>query len=505
MIVEVGRMIETMGPAAVRREWAGSFAAEGFPLLQWLGGSQATGVFLTEWGEHPQKAVIKLVPEEDRDSAARAAAWEIAATLSHPNLMQVYTHGRCEIEGVPCLYVVTEFADEVLAEILKERPLSPDETRDMLGPALSALTYLHAKGLVHGRLNPSNIMAAGDSLKLTSYGVCPVGAAVISKPARTVCDAPETENGVIVPASDIWSLGATLVEVLTRYPPDWNRAKAADPTVPQSMPEPFASFARRCLRTDPARRITISEITARLAPAKQEPAKVSPEPELKPAVASPAKRGIAVLLAVVVALFAAIGIWRILAHREQQPEPAPQAQTAPAAAPAQAPAPPATPQTNPAATSVQPAEPTPAPPSVPQVNSTPQAQAPAAVSAPVAAAPPQPQAQPQPEPQAIHASAPAGTGINPAIVNQILPDIVPSAMKTINGTLRVTVQLAVDANGLVTGTTLQSAGPSKYFAAKSLEAARRWKFKPSSAPANWTLEFQYKQSGIHVVAEPVAP
>ena len=91
MIVEVGTMIDTMSRAAISRDWVGSFAAEKFPLLQWLGGSQATGVFLTEFGEPSQKAVIKLVAEEDKDAAARAAAWETAATLSHPNLMKVYT------------------------------------------------------------------------------------------------------------------------------------------------------------------------------------------------------------------------------------------------------------------------------------------------------------------------------------------------------------------------------------------------------------------------------
>ena len=478
-------MIETMSRAAISRDWVGSYAAEKFPLIQWLGGSQATGVFLTELSENSQKAVIKLIPEDDRDANARAAAWEIASTLSHPNLMKVYTHGRCEIDGLPCFYVVTEYADEVLAEILKERPLSPDETREMLGPALAALAYLHDKGLVHGRLNPSNIMAAGDSLKLTTYGVCPVGAAVISRPTRTVCDAPETENGLIVPASDIWSLGATLVEVLTKYPPVWNRAKAADPTVPQSMPEPFASFARKCLRSDPARRITISEISARL-----DPAKVSPEPETKVANASPTKRRVAVLLAVAVVLLVGIGIWRPFSHREQPATPAPQAQTAPAATPAQAPA----------ETSAQAPEETPAPSSAPGANSTaPQAPAPVTASVPVAAPPPQ-----QAQPKVDQTPAPSATTINPAIVNQILPDIVPSAMKTINGTLRVSVALTVSSGGLVTDATLTSPGPSKYFASKSLEAARNWKFKPDAA-GTWTLEFQYTQNGIHVAAQQAAP
>ncbi len=477
-------MIETMSRAAISRDWVGSFAAERFPLLQWLGGSQATGVFLTELSESSQKAVIKLIPEDDQDAAARAAAWQTAATLSHPNLMKVYTHGRCEIDGVPCFYVVTEYADEVLADILRERPLSTDETRDMLGPALSALAYLHAKGLVHGRLNPSNIMAAGDSLKLTTYGVCPVGAAVISRPTRTVCDAPETENGLIVPASDIWSLGATLVEVLTKYPPDWNRAKAADPTVPQSMPEPFASFARKCLRSDPARRITISEFTARLDPAKQDPVKPSPDPAAKPANTPLTKRRVSLWLAVAAILLTVVGIW--LSHREPT-APIEQTQTAPAASPVPSSAP--------------------APVVAPPPAATP---APVPTQAVVPPSPAQPQAQPQvqpaakPQPQTDQAPAPEALTINPAIVNQILPDIVPNAMKTINGTLRVSVALTVGAGGLVSDATLTSPGPSKYFASKSLEAAGHWKFKPALAPSDWTLEFQYTQSGIHVIAEQTA-
>ena len=83
-------------------------------------------------------------------------------------------------------------------------------------------------------------------------------------------------------------------------------------------------------------------------------------------------------------------------------------------------------------------------------------------------------------------------------------------MKTVSGTLRVSVRLSVDANGNVTDAALESPGPSKYFAIKSLEAARHWKFKPAqvggnAAPSTWTLEFQYKQSGINVVPEQTAP
>jgi TonB family protein len=500
------RMIEVMSEVGVRREWVGRFADGRFPLLQWLGGSQSTGVFLTELADRTdltdqsQKAVIKLIPAEVEDAEARVDAWEAATALSHPNLMKVYTHGRCEIDDVSCVYVVTEFADEVLAEILSERPLTTKETRDLLGPVLDALRYLHANGLVHGRLNPSNIMAVGDSLKLTTYGVCPVDAAVISGPPRTVCDAPETENGSILPASDIWSLGATLVEVLTKYPPDWNRARAAEPTVPESMPEPFASIARKCLRSDPTRRITLDEIAARL-----EPAKSPSRPEEKPATASPHRRRIALPTAIVALVLAGVGIWFVLSHRVQPPSAAQQAQNFPTATPVQEPAPEPTATASPTATPDETATTTPAqvtPPASTIV--TPPASNPAPVGAPVP--PPQPAAQHQ----ATENPAPASATINPAIVNQILPDIIPSAMRTISGTVKVSVRLTVDENGIVTDATLASAGPSNYFAGKSLEAARHWKFKPAqidgrAAPSNWTLEFQYRRSGINVVPEQTTP
>jgi TonB family protein len=507
-------MMEAMSSAAVSREWVGRFADGRFPLLKWLGGSQPSGVFLTELTDltdhqyltdQPQRAVIKLVPTEVEDADARAAAWQAATALSHPNLMKVYTHGRCEIEDVPCLYVVTEFADEVLAEILFERPLTTKETRDMLGPALDALSYLHANGLVHGRLNPSNIMAVGDSLKLTTYGVCSVGAAVTSGSTRTVCDAPETEFGPIAPASDIWSLGATLVEVLTKYPPQWNRARTADPTVPESMPEPFASIARKCLRSDPARRITLDEIAARLNPVA--PAKLPSRPPEK--AASPARRRIAIPLAVAAFVLAGIGILYTLSHRVQPPQtsptPAQQSQNLPAATPAQPPA--ASPNLAPVAASAPTASldktPTPAPP--PAAIAAPPSSNPAPVAATVP--PPQPA---QPQPADNPAIAPPNSAINPAIVNQILPDIIPSALKSINGTVRVSVLLAVAADGSVTSATLQSPGPSQYFANKALEASRHWKFKPALAggvavPASWSLEFQFKRNGIHVVPTQTAP
>src|SRR6516162_6255580 len=80
--------------------------------------------------------------------------------------MRIFHSGRCEGDGVSHLYVVTEIAEESLSGVIPERPLTADETREMLSPILDALSYLHANGLVYAHLKPSNILVVENQLKL---------------------------------------------------------------------------------------------------------------------------------------------------------------------------------------------------------------------------------------------------------------------------------------------------------------------------------------------------
>ena len=140
-----------------------------FTLLRFLGGTESSSVFLTELGDEPKrKAAIKFISADQVDAEASIAQWEAARTLSHPHLIALLEHGRSELDGQDLLYAVTEYADEVLSEILPERPLTPAETREMLGPILDALAFLHGRDLVHGHLKPSNIMVVNDRLKLSA-------------------------------------------------------------------------------------------------------------------------------------------------------------------------------------------------------------------------------------------------------------------------------------------------------------------------------------------------
>jgi TonB family protein len=66
------------------------------------------------------------------------------------------------------------------------------------------------------------------------------------------------------------------------------------------------------------------------------------------------------------------------------------------------------------------------------------------------------------------------------VIRRVPPDISPSVQQSIRGTIKLNVRVHVDSLGNVTRTDLVSAGRSKYFARRVLEAAQQWKFVPSN-------------------------
>ena len=237
---------------------------ENFPLRQWLGGSDHSVVFLTERpGFGSQKAVIKLIPAQGLDEDAQLSRWASAAKLSHLHLIRLFERGRCQIDGTRFLYVVMEYAEENLAEILPLRPLSPQEVSEMLPPTAEGLAYLHRSGLVHGRIRPSNIMAVDNQLKISADGLGKTGEQIPGR-SPSAYDAPEVASGGLSPASDVWSLGVTLVAILTQNEPKLKNLDQRHTAVPEMIPQPFREIALHCLQVDPQRRCTLADILSDL-------------------------------------------------------------------------------------------------------------------------------------------------------------------------------------------------------------------------------------------------
>src|SRR5712692_10690864 len=122
------------------KQWEGQVVNAEFHLRQYLGGGKHSAVFLTEDGKAKlQKAAIKLIPADPVNEELQLTRWRLAAKLSHPHLIRLFQIGRCRLGNMPLLYVVMEYAEENLSQVLARRPLTLAEARDMLGPVLDEL------------------------------------------------------------------------------------------------------------------------------------------------------------------------------------------------------------------------------------------------------------------------------------------------------------------------------------------------------------------------------
>lgn len=310
--------------------WQGEVVDGEFHLDRYLGGGAHSGVFQTEF--RGQKAAIKILSEEPRH--------EWGAELSHPNLIRIFRTGRWQVDDQPLHYVVMEAADEVLSQVIAERPLTAAEAREMLTPVLGAIGYLHGRGLVHGRLKPGNIMSAGEQLKISSDGLRRAGEAP-SLAVRSAYDPPEMGERQVSPAADVWAIGATLVEVLTQRLPEMG--DSGEVRLPPGLPEPLSEIVKPCLERDPERRWTVAQISERLSGGVSQPAApvlLPPRPE--PAEQAPAsnRRSITIAASAVVAVLAVVGGSRLF--RSSAPQNPPVSVASREAAPPSPPAPVAT-------------------------------------------------------------------------------------------------------------------------------------------------------------------
>jgi TonB family protein len=447
-----------------------------YPLRRLLHGSSHSAVFLTECqAQNLPAAALRMIPAE-QVTLAQLSHWRAAADLSHPHLIRLLDAGLCQLGGRQFLFVVMEYAEQTLSQVLRNRALTADEVQEMLPAALDALAYLHGKYLVQGELKPASFLVVGDQLKLATDSVRPAGEPRASIAATSPYDPPEAAGGRLTPAGDIWALGVTAVEALTQHPPASPDDHSLTAPLPATLDATFADTLRRCLSHDPANRPTAIELQAQLkraSPApgvavpvdavpvdvvpvdvvpvdvvRETPARAVPVQQLfRPLAPAPI---IATVLILLVALWAGL---RLFYGHERAPQSARHELTAPSAG-------------------AKPRAPTPPPPG------------------PVSPPPDQP-AQTTP-------------GTSPPVVHEQLPIVPRSASKTIHGHVKVAVLVTVDPSGNVISAILENPGPSAYFAHLAREAARKWTFAPvdNQDTREWLVRFEFTRAGPTAQATP---
>ncbi|MEQ1504722.1 MAG: serine/threonine-protein kinase, partial [Myxococcota bacterium] len=185
-------------------------------------------VYLAQQEALDREIVVKVVrdaPDEESSSRFQREARSLSR-LSHPNIVQVYDHGRDAASGL--LFIAMEYVSGItLARYLKQRVrLNVGEFRSIADQILAGVAEAHRFQLIHRDLKPSNVMLTsndGETLrvKLLDFGLSKVtGAEPLTQVNQMLGSAmymaPEQLKGKPVDArADVYALGVLFYQMLT--------------------------------------------------------------------------------------------------------------------------------------------------------------------------------------------------------------------------------------------------------------------------------------------------
>jgi serine/threonine protein kinase len=289
-ILAVGSTYGARTISRLRRQVAEARQLGQYRLGRLLGTGGMGEVYLAEHVLLKRPCAVKLIrPGEATDPSALERferEVRLTATLSHPNIVDVYDYGRAD-DGT--YYYVMEYLPGLSLEDLVQLhgPLPPGRVVYLLRQVCQALFVAHAAGLIHRDIKPSNVIAArrsglDDVAKLLDFGlVLPRAGSPTPHLAgegqflgTPLFMAPEQVMGggrVVDERSDLYALGAVAYFLLTGRPPfDGGNgigvmiAHARDPVVPPSrdradVPEDLERVVLRCLAKEPTERFPDAE------------------------------------------------------------------------------------------------------------------------------------------------------------------------------------------------------------------------------------------------------
>lgn len=180
-----------------------------------------TGPHCATWAawsiEHWCPVVIKLPlreTEPDRALAALRREESYLRDLHHPAFIRLL---RTHLDGPTPHLIMEAIEGRTVAQMLEDGPLSPVDVLRLAQQLLSAVQYLHRRGIVHLDLKPGNLMIRNGRVMVLDFGAAqPIGVPLDHGPRGTDgYMAPEHERlQAVDPSMDLYSIGLILREAL---------------------------------------------------------------------------------------------------------------------------------------------------------------------------------------------------------------------------------------------------------------------------------------------------
>jgi hypothetical protein len=205
-------------------EYEGRTIDGAFPLKKLLLPQGRSAFFSTSNGKGIATVIRLIACHFDEEEIL--ARWRAVKALGHPNILRIEQYGQLVLDETTVVYAVIEPVDANLAEVIARQRLTVAEARQLASSLASALEALHMHGFVHEHVEPANVFAVGEVVKLR--GDC-------------IRETPEGESGLNAKRRDIHDLALVLLRALTQA----ETIEAATRVRP--LPAPFDEVVRNGL------------------------------------------------------------------------------------------------------------------------------------------------------------------------------------------------------------------------------------------------------------------
>ena len=188
-----------------------------YRIISPIGSGGFGTVYLAEDTWIHKKVAIKVPHKQNLDFGDMVKEPRLLASLSHPNIVTVMTAER--LDGI--FFIVMEYVPGETLEhiILRDGALDLPRALDFTCQMCNAVDHAHSAGVIHRDLRPGNMLVSETGmLKVSDFGtsrfleIAAHGTTVIGSPPYM---APEQFVGKAVFASDVYSVGVTMYQMLT--------------------------------------------------------------------------------------------------------------------------------------------------------------------------------------------------------------------------------------------------------------------------------------------------